>query len=127
MSDPSDPSASVPPGHVQPDLGGLFEQAQQLQESLLGANAGRVFEGVAGGGAVKVTVSAAGEFQRVTIRPDAVDPADVGMLEDLVLAAVRDASAQAATAAQEGLGSMLGGLLAGGGLPGGGLPGGPEI
>jgi nucleoid-associated protein EbfC len=98
----------------QPDLGSLFERAQQLQESLLGANAGRVFEGVSGGGAVKVTVSASGEFRQVTIRPDAVDPADVGMLEDLVLAAVRDASTQVAAAAQEGLSSMLGGLLGGG-------------
>jgi DNA-binding YbaB/EbfC family protein len=109
----TDPSASG-----TPDLGGLFERAQQLQESMLGANAGTIFEGVAGGGAVKVTVSAAGEFQRVTIRPDAVDPEDVTMLEDLVLAAVRDASTQVAAAAQEGLGAMLGGLL-GGGFPGG--------
>jgi DNA-binding protein YbaB len=109
MSDP-DPATGA-----QPDLGALFERAQQLQESLLGADAGRTFEGVSGGGAVRVTVSAAGEFQQVTIRPDAVDPADVGMLEDLVLAAVRDASTQVAAAAQEGLGNMLGGLLGGGG------------
>lgn len=101
-----------------------------MQHSLLGADADRVFEGVAGGGAVKVMVSATGDFQRVTIRPDAVDPDDVAMLEDLVLAAVRDASTQVAQAAQEGLSTMLGGLLGGGGgglfgdLPGGGaLPG----
>ncbi|MGE0794769.1 MAG: YbaB/EbfC family nucleoid-associated protein [Acidimicrobiia bacterium] len=97
----------------QPDLSALFEQAQQLQASLLGGGAGQTFEGVAGGGAVKVTVTAAGEFQQVTIRPDAVDPDDVAMLEDLVLAAVRDASAQASAAAQQGLGAMLGGLLGG--------------
>jgi DNA-binding YbaB/EbfC family protein len=128
MSDPSVPdlpASGLPAG--QPDLGSLFEQAQQLQESMLGANAGRTFEGVAGGGAVKVEVSASGDFQKVTIRPDAVDPADVSMLEDLVLAAVRDASTQVAAAAQEGLGNMLGGLFGGGGLGGlGGLPGGHE-
>jgi DNA-binding protein YbaB len=114
------------PAAGQPDLGALVEQAQQLQESLLGGDAGRTFEGVAGGGAVRVVVSATGDFQRVTIRPDAVDPGDVAMLEDLVLAAVRDASTQVAAAAQEGLGSLLGGLFGGGG-PGGGVPGLPGL
>ena len=72
-------------------------------------------EGVAGGGAVKVAVTGNGEFTGVTIRPDAVDPADVTMLEDLVLAAVRDASAQVNAAVQQRLMGGLGNLFGGGG------------
>ncbi len=97
-----------------PDMGSLFEQAQQLQSQLLGAQGDETFEGVAGGGAVKVTVSGTGEFTGVTIRPDAVDPSDVGMLEDLVLAAVRDASGQVSVAMQQRLGGALGSLFGGG-------------
>lgn len=96
-----------------PDMGLLFEQAQQLQSQLLGAQGEETFEGVAGGGAVRVTVSGAGEFTDVTIRPDAVDPADVEMLEDLVLAAVRDASGQVSAAMQQRLGGALGSLFGG--------------
>jgi len=99
-----------------PDMSNLFEQAQQLQSQLLGGQEAQAFEGVAGGGAVKVTVSGTGEFTGVTIRPDAVDPGDVAMLEDLVLAAVRDASAQVSAAMQQRLGGALGNLF--GGSPG---------
>ncbi|MBW8827181.1 MAG: YbaB/EbfC family nucleoid-associated protein [Acidobacteria bacterium] len=94
-------------------MSNLFEQAQQLQSQLLGGQEAQAFEGVAGGGAVKVTVSGTGEFTGVTIRPDAVDPGDVAMLEDLVLAAVRDASAQVSAAMQQRLGGALGNLFGG--------------
>jgi nucleoid-associated protein EbfC len=82
------------------------------------AAAAEVVEGVAGGGAVKVAVNGRFEFQSVTIAPEAVDPADVSMLEDLVLAALNDAAAQiasrqqAAEVAHRGLGG-LSGLLGG--------------
>jgi len=105
---------SEPGGTGVPDMGSILEQAQQLQARLLGNQAARTFEGVSGGGAVRVTVTGTGQYQRVSIRPDAVDPDDLSMLEDLVLAAVRDASAQVEAAAQEGLGAALGGLLGGG-------------
>ena len=97
-------------------MSSLFEQAQKLQSQLLGGQETQTFEGVAGvagGGAVKVTVTGAGEFTGVTIRPDAVDPNDVAMLEDLVLAAVRDASAQVSAAMQQRLGGLFGGGSAG--------------
>lgn len=97
------------------DLGNLMEQATQMQQQMAAAQeaaAGTVLEGVAGGGAVKVTVTGAGEYHSVTIDPAAVDPAEVAMLEDLVLAALHDA----ATRIQElqsrsmgGLGDLLGG------------------
>ena len=100
-----------------PDLGALLQQAQQMQQQLMEAQAAaaeQVHEGVAGGGAVRVTVSGGMEFKSVTIRPDAVDPNDVDMLQDLVLAALHDAVNKVNAAQQQalgGLGGALGGLL----------------
>jgi DNA-binding YbaB/EbfC family protein len=98
-----------------PDMSSILEQAQQLQSQLLGAQEDESFEGVAGGGAVKVAVTGNGEFTSVTIRPDAVDANDVAMLEDLVLAAIRDASGQVNAAVQKRLMGGLGNLFGGGG------------
>jgi nucleoid-associated protein EbfC len=104
------------------DLGGLLEQAAGLQQQMLQAqervNAEEV-EGVAGGGVVKVRVNGGMEFLSVTIAPDVVDPADVEMLQDLVLAALHDAvgrvqELQAGSVGGIDLGGMdLGGLLGG--------------
>ncbi|HVA44647.1 MAG TPA: YbaB/EbfC family nucleoid-associated protein [Acidimicrobiales bacterium] len=72
----------------------LLRQAQEMQDQLAqvqGTAAEEVVEGHAGGGGVSVTVNGAMEFLAVHIDPEAVDPRDVGMLEDLVLAALRDA------------------------------------
>jgi DNA-binding YbaB/EbfC family protein len=98
-----------------PDLGGLLAQAQEMQEQLLAAQAeaaATVVEGLAGGGAVRVEVNGQYEFRAVTIDPAAVDPEDVEMLQDLVLAALRDATTNVA-ALQEGAIDLpdLGGLL----------------
>jgi nucleoid-associated protein EbfC len=96
-----------------PDLGALLEQAQQMQQQLLAAQAAaaeQVHEGVAGGGAVRVTVTGGMEFTSVTIRKDAVDPDDVEMLQDLVLAALHDAVNKVNAAQQQALGG-LGGML----------------
>ncbi len=72
-----------------------------------------VVVGQSGGGAVKVTVTGGMDFHSVAIRPDAVDPLDVPMLEDLVLAALHDAMAKVAEVRQGSLGELgdLGGLL----------------
>ena len=83
----------------------------------LGLAAEQVHEGVAGGGAVHVTVTGGMEFLSVKIRKDAVDPDDVEMLEDLVLAAIHDAMAKVQDLSKEAMGGLdLGGL--GGGLGG---------
>ena len=100
------------------DLGALLEQAQQMQQQLMDAQAAadQVVEGHAGGGVVKVTVTGAMEFHSVTIDPDAVDPSDVTMLEDLVLAAIHDAVNQVQALQQQslgGFGGALGGLMPG--------------
>lgn len=102
-----------------PDLGALLQQAQQMQQQLLAAQAQaaeQVHEGSAGGGAVRIEVTGGMEFRSVTIRPDAVDPNDVEMLQDLVLAAVNEAVAKVTAAQQDALGGIGGAL--GGGLGG---------
>jgi DNA-binding YbaB/EbfC family protein len=104
-----------------PDLGALLQQAQQMQQQLVAAQAeaaSQEHEGVAGGGAVKVTVTGGLEFRSVTIRPDAVDPDDVEMLEDLVLAALHEAVGKVNAAQQESLGGIGGALGGLGGLLG---------
>ena len=72
----------------------LMKQAQQMQEQLKKAQdelKESEFIGSAGGGMVNVTVSGAQEVLAVSIKPEAVDPDDIEMLEDLITAAVNDA------------------------------------
>jgi nucleoid-associated protein EbfC len=107
----------------------LLAQALELQQRLLDAQAEaaeQTVEGTAGGAKVTVTMTGGGEVTAVRIDPSVVDPAEVELLEDLIVAALRDASTRVAAAAEERLGSdMLGGglgdLLGGGGLLGGAL------
>jgi DNA-binding YbaB/EbfC family protein len=102
------------------DLQGMLAQAQEMQERMLAAQeaaAEQTVEGSAGGGVVRVTATGAGGFVAVHIDPKAVDPSDVEMLEDLVLAALHDATARIAELGQQSLGQLglgdLGGLLGG--------------
>lgn len=103
------------PGGPGLDFGALMEQASAMQAQLLAAQeeaASSVVEGVAGGGAVRIEVTGAFEFRSVTIDPSAVDPGDVDMLQDLVLAALNHAVAQIGETQQ---GAMdLGGIDLGG-------------
>lgn len=119
MSDQDDPMAN---------LSGLMSQLGQMQQNIRDAQeaaAAQIVEGSAGGGAVKVTVSGDMQFKEVHIDPSVVDPDDIEMLEDLVLAAVRDAAEKASTATTRALaggldlGDALGGLDLGGLLGGG--------
>jgi DNA-binding YbaB/EbfC family protein len=76
------------------DMGALLEQAMEMQQQLLDAQsaaAETVVEGQSGGGAVTIRVTGAWQFESVTISPTAVDPDDVELLADLVLAALHDA------------------------------------
>ncbi|GAC1538788.1 MAG: hypothetical protein NVS3B12_24340 [Acidimicrobiales bacterium] len=106
----------------------LLAQALEMQQHLMDAQsdaAAETVEGTAGSGKVRVTMSGAGEVSAVRIDPSVVDPAEVDMLEDLILAALHDAATKASALAQVGLGG-LGDLLSGSGLEGmlGGLFGG---
>jgi DNA-binding YbaB/EbfC family protein len=104
-------------GQGAPDFGQLLKQAQAMQEQFLQARAQAAeaeVEGQAGGGVVKVSVTGGMEFRKVTIDPSVVDPDDVPMLEDLVLAAVRDAVVRATELSDKAMGSVDLGPLGGG-------------
>ena len=108
------------PGPGQPNMQQLMKQAQKMQQQLVEAQAKLAeteVEGSAGGGLVSATVTGSGEVLRVTIDPRAVDPDDVESLEDLVVAAIRDAAGKAQELQASTMGPLAGGL---GGL---GLPG----
>jgi len=102
------------------DLNALMQQAQQMQEQLEQAQARLAearLEGTVSGGAVTVTVSGVGELVGVEIRAggfDGSDPDDLADLGDMIVAAYRDAKAQADGLASDALGPLSGG----GGLPG---------
>jgi DNA-binding YbaB/EbfC family protein len=103
-----------------PNMQQLMKQAQKMQEQLQAAQqelAAAEVTGSAGGGLVTATVTGAGELTALTIDPKAVDPDDVETLQDLVVAAVRDARREAEQLAEQKMGPLTGGL---GGL---GLPG----
>jgi DNA-binding YbaB/EbfC family protein len=114
------------------DLNSLLGQAMEMQQQLMAAQAEAAqaeVTGTSGGGAVRITVTGGLDVRAVEIRPDAVDPDDVGLLEDLVLGALNDAMDQLGQLQQSSLGGLdLGGVpglgdLAGG--LGGGTGGGP--
>jgi nucleoid-associated protein EbfC len=91
----------------------LMRQLEAAQAELAAAEV----TGTAGGGLVTVTVSGTGEFLSVKIDPKAVDPDDVETLEDLLLAAIHNATGAASALAEKKMGPLAGGM---GGL---GLPG----
>ena len=100
------------------DMGALLEQAMGMQQQLMEAQAEAaevVVEGHAGGGAVKVEVTGGMEFRSITIAPEAVDPSDVELLQDLVLAALNDAMDGIARLQQASMGGLdlgaMGGML----------------
>ena len=99
------------------DLNSLLETAQAMQSQLAEAQeaqAAELITGSAGGGTVEVDVLGSGEFQAVRIAADVVDPDDVEMLNDLVLAALRDAAKQINDLQAEAIGGVTGGLDLGG-------------
>lgn len=94
----------------------LMRQAQQMQKKMQEAQekiAETEVTGVAGGGMVEVTMTADKTPVSVTIKPEAVDPDDVEMLEDLVLAALNDVVKQADEVAKDLMGPLggMGGLM----------------
>lgn len=91
------------------DFGALLKQAQAMQAQFEQARATAAeaeVVGSAGGGMVKVTVTGSMDFKAVHIDPSVVDPSDVSMLEDLVLAAMRDAVARATEVSEQAMGNV---------------------
>ncbi len=99
-----------PPGNPQVDL---MRQMQRMQEDMASAQAAlaaQTVEGSAGGGMVKATATGSGELRAVSIDAEVVDPDDVEMLEDLVVAAVSEALRAAQELQTTTMGSVTGGL-----------------
>lgn len=91
----------------------LIKQAQQMQQQMQKAQqelAETEVTGSAGGGLVEVVMTCNKEVTSVTIKPEAVDPDDIEMLEDLVTAAFNDACAQADETTKEKMGPLAGGM-----------------
>ena len=95
----------------------LARQAQKLQQQMAKAQEeldAREFEATSGGGMVTAKVNGKRELLALTIKPEAVDPDDVEMLEDMVMAAVNEALRTAADTAEREMGKLTGGM----GMPG---------
>jgi nucleoid-associated protein EbfC len=95
------------------DMMKLVQQAQEMQTRLQQIQDGlenQTVSATSGGGMVTATVDGKGHVRGVKIDPTVVDPADVEMLEDLVLAAVSEAQKKAQTLAQEQMQQLTGGL-----------------
>jgi len=104
----------------QPNMQKLMLQAQQMQQKLAAAQAALAeaeLTGTSGGGLVTVTVSGSGEFRSISIDPKAVDPEDVETLEDLVLAAITNATEEVRKLTEQKMGPLSAGLGGGTGLP----------
>ena len=94
-------------------LGGMLKQAQKIQAQLAKIQeemAQKTIEASSGGGMVTVVVNGHKKVQSITIKPEAVDPDDVEMLQDLVLTAVNDAMTKAEELANKDMGKLTGGM-----------------
>ena len=106
------------PGGMPGNMNNLMKQAQKMQKQMeenQKALEEKEFTATAGGGAVEVTVSGKREIVKVKLSEEAVDPDDVEMLEDLIVAATTEALRQAEEAAASAMSALTGGL---GGLGG---------
>lgn len=95
------------------NMGKMMKQARQMQKQLarIQQDLGKMeVEGSSGGGMVKAVVNGKKELLSIEINPDVVDREDVQMLEDMVLAAVRQASEKADAVGQEQMSALTGGM-----------------
>ena len=95
------------------NMGNLMKQAQKMQRQMEESQKEletKEITGQAGGGVVKVTVSGKKEVTKVEIDPEAVDPEDTEMLEDLIMAAANEALRAMEDLSQQTMGKFTGGL-----------------
>ena len=95
----------------------MMKQAQKMQQEMLRMQQeleNTNYTAAAGGGMVKATVNGKHELVELQINPEAVDPDDVEMLQDMVIAAVNEAMRTADAAAQNNMSKLTGGLNLGG-------------
>jgi hypothetical protein len=94
-------------------MGGLAKQLQQMQDDMLKAQeqlADETVEVTAGGGMVKIVITGHQRVQSIELKPEIVDPEDVEMLQDLLLAAVNQAIEQSQAMAAQRLEGLTGGM-----------------
>jgi len=99
-----------------PDFMKILSQAQEMQKNFQKIQdelQQKVVSGSAGGGMVSVEVSGTGQMKKIKLEPGVVNPADIEMLEDLIVVAIADAQTKAQKMAQDEMGKLTGGL----GLP----------
>ncbi|MBQ7859333.1 MAG: YbaB/EbfC family nucleoid-associated protein [Faecalibacterium sp.] len=109
--------ARMPQGYGRPDMNALMRQAQKMQDDMKAKQAeleATEYTGSASGEMVTVTMNGKHEVLSVKIKPEAVDPDDIEMLEDLVAAAVNATVAKVDQDASEQMGKLTGGM----GIPG---------
>lgn len=102
-----------PGGGMPGNMSQLMKQAQRMQKQMEEAQANmeeQEFTAAAGGGAVEVTASGKREITKVKIDPEAVDPDDVEMLEDLIMAATNEALRKIDEMSQASMSKITGGL-----------------
>lgn len=107
------------PGGMPGNMNNLMKQAQKMQKQMeenQKALEEKEFTASAGGGAVEVTISGKKEVTKVKLSEEVVDPDDIEMLEDLIVAATNEALRQVEDAAQSAMSKLTGGF--GGGLGG---------
>ncbi len=106
-------------GGMPGNMNNLMKQAQRMQQKMEEMQAEletKTVEATAGGGAVKAVVNGRKELIEITIQPDVVDPDDVEMLQDLVVAAVNEAMRSADQMVNSSMSQITGGLNLPGGL-----------
>lgn len=109
-----------PGGGMPGNMSNLMKQAQRMQRQMEESQKEletKEFTAKAGGGAVEVTVTGKRELTKVKLSEEVVDPEDIEMLEDLVMAATNEALRMAEEANAEAMNKMTGGLNLGGGMP----------
>ena len=101
------------PGGMPGNMNNLMKQAQRMQRQMQEQQEkleAQEFHATSGGGVVEVTVSGKKEITKIKIDPEAVDPDDVEMLQDMIVAAVNEAFSQVDKVTQESMAKMTGGL-----------------
>ena len=105
--------ARLPKGYGRPDPNAMMRQVQKMQDEIRAKQEeleAKEYSAVSGGSAVSVTVTGKMEIKSVDIKPEVVDPEDVEMLSDLIIAAVNEALRAAAADRDETMSKLSGGL-----------------
>ena len=109
-----------PGGGMPGNMNNLMKQAQKMQKQMEESQKDletKEFTAAAGGGAVQVTVSGKKEITKVKLSQEVVDPDDVEMLEDLIMAAANEALRKMEEETAQAMSKLTGGLGMGGGFP----------